>query len=70
MKIPSEAELIEMERKFDFLLEISYEMRGQAREARQNLLFANAKELDGDAEILEAVNEMTSALVELIRHAR
>jgi hypothetical protein len=67
LKMPSEAELIEIARKFDFLLEISDQMESEAANFREDGIFSKAEKLDGDAEILEAIHEQCFELIELVR---
>jgi hypothetical protein len=67
MKMPSEAELIEIGRKFDFLLAIAGEMRDLAEASRFSGDTREAKGFDTDAEILEDARKQAHELVELVR---
>jgi cell division FtsZ-interacting protein ZapD len=61
MKIPSEAELIEMEQRFDLLTELAGELR-QSEEERRRLEI-----LETDPERLESLRQEVGSLIELVR---
>ena len=67
MKIPSEAELIEMEGRFRFLLEIADEQSAEAARLEEIGKFQRAEGWRTNAQVLELLYLDTRVLVEAIR---
>ena len=70
MKIPSEAELIEMERKFDWILERSQILEDNADESRRDGRFADAEEFEAESEECEDRHRDVIALIALVRELK
>jgi hypothetical protein len=67
MNIPSEAELIEIGRRFDFLLEIADHIDSRVKALRGDAFDRKATELENDAEILRSLSSSADDLIALVR---
>ena len=68
MRIPSEGELIEMQAKFDALVEMAERIKEiYAENERDRGNRGNADDLDAEAAELMAISELADSLLDLVR---